>query len=182
MCKRQCYIYWCKVTFTGVKQLFWKKGYNWQPTDNVWLLYRGHVIDLRLDYIWMAFPSPEMTRRARDCEFFSKIIIELMICHLILRCNFRVIRNDCSIRSKIVPYITTSFAKKFSIIKVYNIMVSIKSQNLFFLYTTQLNNWITFHHFIVQLFSGAHWKKLNNLKILFLQTANLDYFFVRIKQ
>lgn len=159
-----------------------KKGYNWQPTDNVWLLYRGHVIDLRWDYIWMAFPSPEMTRRARNGDFFSKIIIELMIRHLILRCNFRVIRNDCSIRSKIVPYITTSFAKKFSIIKVYNIMVSIKSQNLFFLYTTQLNNWITFHHFIVQLFSGAHWKKLNNLQILFLQTANLDYFFVRIKQ
>lgn len=130
----------------------------------------------------MAFPSPEMTRRARNGEFFSKIIIELMIRHLILRCNFRVIRNDCSIRSKIVPYITTSFAKKFSIIKVYNIMVSIKSQNLFFLYTTELNNWITFHHFIVQLFSGAHWKKLNNLQILFLQTANLDYFFVRIKQ
>lgn len=182
MCKRQCYIYWCKVTFTGVKQLFWKKGYNLQPTDNVWLLYRGHVIDLCGTYIWMAFPSPEMTRRARNGEFFSKIIIELMIRHLILRCNFRVIKNDCSIRSKIVPYITTSFAKKFSIIKVYNIMVSIKSQNLFFLYTTQLNNWITFHHFIVQLFSGAHWKKLNNLQILFLQTANLDDFFVRIKQ
>lgn len=62
----------------------------------------------------MAFPSAEMTRRARDGEFFPKIIIELMIRHLILRCNFRVIRNDCSIRSKIVPYITTSFAKKNS--------------------------------------------------------------------
>lgn len=61
-------------------------------------------------------------------------------------------------------------------------MVSIKSQNLFFFYTTQLNNWIAFHHFIVQLFSGAHWKELNNHQILFLQTANLDYFFVRIKQ
>lgn len=178
MWKRQCYIYWCKVTFTGVKQLFWKKGYNWQPTDNVWLLYRGHVIDLRWDLHLDGFPFP------RDDKTRTKrwIIIELMIRHLILRCNFRVIRNDCSIRSKIVPYITTSFAKKFSIIKVYNIMVSIKSQNLFFLYTTQLNNWITFHHFIVQLFSGAHWKKLNNLQILFLQTANLDYFFVRIKQ
>lgn len=178
MWKRQCYIYWCKVTFTGVKQLFWKKGYNWQPTDNVWLLYRGHVIDLRWDLHLdgLSFPRDDKTRTKRW------IIIELMIRHLILRCNFRVIRNDCSIRSKIVPYITTSFAKKFSIIKVYNIMVSIKSQNLFFLYTTQLNNWITFHHFIVQLFSGAHWKKLNNLQILFLQTANLDYFFVRIKQ
>lgn len=178
MWKRQCYIYWCKVTFTGVKQLFWKKGYNWQPTDNVWLLYRGHVIDLRWDLHLdgFSFPRDDKTRTKRW------IIIELMIRHLILRCNFRVIRNDCSIRSKIVPYITTSFAKKFSIIKVYNIMVSIKSQNLFFLYTTQLNNWITFHHFIVQLFSGAHWKKLNNLQILFLQTANLDYFFVRIKQ
>lgn len=178
MCKRQCYIYWCKVTFTGVKQLFWKKGYNWQPTDNVWLLYRGHVIDLRWDLHLdgFSFPRDDKTRTKRW------IIIELMIRHLILRCNFRVIKNDCSIRSKIVPYITTSFAKKFSIIKVYNIMVSIKSQNLFFLYTTQLNNWITFHHFIVQLFSGAHWKKLNNLQILFLQTANLDYFFVRIKQ
>lgn len=178
MWKRQCYIYWCKVTFTGVKQLFWKKGYNWQPTDNVWLLYRGHVIDLRWDLHLdgFSFPRDDKTRTKRW------IIIELMIRHLILRCNFRVIRNDCSIRSKIVPYITTSFAKKLSIIKVYNIMVSIKSQNLFFLYTTQLNNWITFHHFIVQLFSGAHWKKLNNLQILFLQTANLDYFFVRIKQ
>lgn len=178
MWKRQCYIYWCKGTFTGVKQLFWKKGYNWQPTDNVWLLYRGHVIDLRWDLHLdgFSFPRDDKTRTKRW------IIIELMIRHLILRCNFRVIRNDCSIRSKIVPYITTSFAKKFSIIKVYNIMVSIKSQNLFFLYTTQLNNWITFHHFIVQLFSGAHWKKLNNLQILFLQTANLDYFFVRIKQ
>lgn len=156
MWKRQCYIYWCKVTFTGVKQLFWKKGYNWQPTDNVWLLYRGHVIDLRWDLHLdgFSFPRDDKTRTKRW------IIIELMIRHLILRCNFRVIRNDCSIRSKIVPYITTSFAKKFSIIKVYNIMVSIKSQNLFFLYTTQLNNWITFHHFIVQLFSGAHWKKL----------------------
>lgn len=155
MWKRQCYIYWCKVTFTGVKQLFWKKGYNWQPTDNVWLLYRGHVIDLRWDLHLdgFSFPRDDKTRTKRW------IIIELMIRHLILRCNFRVIRNDCSIRSKIVPYITTSFAKKFSIIKVYNIMVSIKSQNLFFLYTTQLNNWITFHHFIVQLFSGAHWKK-----------------------
>lgn len=178
MWKRQCYIYWCKVTFTGVKQLFWKKGYNWQPTDKVWLLYRGHVIDLRWDLHLdgFSFPRDDKTRTKRW------IIIELMIRHLILSCNFRVIRNDCSIRSKIVPYITTSFAKKFSIIKVYNIMVSIKSQNLFFLYTTQLNNWITFHHFIVQLFSGAHWKKLNNLQILFLQTANLDYFFVRIKQ
>lgn len=178
MWKRQCYIYWCKVTFTGVKQLFWKKGYNWQPTDKVWLLYRGHVIDLRWDLHLdgFSFPRDDKTRTKRW------IIIELMIRHLILWCNFRVIRNDCSIRSKIVPYITTSFAKKFSIIKVYNIMVSIKSQNLFFLYTTQLNNWITFHHFIVQLFSGAHWKKLNNLQILFLQTANLDYFFVRIKQ
>lgn len=132
-----------------------KKGYNWQPTDNVWLLYRGHVIDLRWDLHLdgFSFPRDDKTRTKRW------IIIELMIRHLILRCNFRVIRNDCSIRSKIVPYITTSFAKKFSIIKVYNIMVSIKSQNLFFLYTTQLNNWITFHHFIVQLFSGAHWKK-----------------------
>lgn len=131
-------------------------------------------VGLHLD--GFSFPRDDKTRTKRW------IIIELMIRHLILRCNFRVIRNDCSIRSKIVPYITTSFAKKFSIIKVYNLMVSIKSQNLFFLYTTQLNNWITFHHFIVQLFSGAHWKKLNNLQILFLQTANLDYFFVRIKQ
>lgn len=144
----------------------------------MWLLYRGHVIDLRWDLHLdgFSFPRDDKTRTKRW------IIIELMIRHLILRCNFRVIRNDCSIRSKIVPYITTSFAKKFSIIKVYNVTVSIKSQNLFFLYTTQLNNWITFHHFIVQLFSGAHWKKLNNLQILFLQTANLDYFFVRIKQ
>lgn len=144
-------------------------------TEVTWSIYVGPTFG------WLFLPQRWQDAH-ETVNFFSKIIIELMIRHLILRCNFRVIKNDCSIRSKIVPYITTSFAKKFSIIKVYNIMVSIKSQNLFFLYTTQLNNWITFHHFIVQLFSGAHWKKLNNLQILFLQTANLDDFFVRIKQ
>lgn len=77
-------------------------------------------------YIWMVFFFLEMIRCVWNGEFFFKIIIELMICYLILRCNFWVIRNDCSIRLKIVLYIIMLFVKKFLIIKVYNVMVLIK--------------------------------------------------------